>query len=189
MKLKFLPALLALAVVAGCDHSDHFPHEDASTFTEIGSVDVGETGAAEISAYDPITKKLFTVTNAGVTTQIDVIDFSNPSALVRIGGINISPFGGGVNSVSVHDGKLAAAIEGTTKTAPGKIVVFKTSDHSVIKEIAVGALPDMVTFSYDGKYILSANEGEPSPDYTVDPAGTVSIISVNNNYAVTTLDF
>ena len=37
--------------------------------------------------------------------------------------------------------------------------------------------------------MLSANEGEPSDDYEVDPLGTVSIIKVNNDYAVTTLDF
>ncbi len=47
----------------------------------------------------------------------------------------------------------------------------------------------MVTFSPDGKYIMSANEGEPNTTYTNDPEGTVSIISVANNYAVTTINF
>jgi DNA-binding beta-propeller fold protein YncE len=47
----------------------------------------------------------------------------------------------------------------------------------------------MVTFSPDGKYIMSANEGEPSDDYSNDPNGSISIIEVNNNYSVTTLDF
>ena len=70
-----------------------------------------------------------------------------------------------------------------------KCVVFKTSDYSVIGQAVVGALPDMVTFTPDGKYILSANEGEPSDDYSTDPMGTVSIISVKDNYSVTTLDF
>jgi hypothetical protein len=47
----------------------------------------------------------------------------------------------------------------------------------------------MVTFSPDGKFILTANEGEPNDTYTNDPSGSVSIISVNDNYAVTTIDF
>ena len=37
----------------------------------------------------------------------------------------------------------------------------------------------MVTFSPNGKYIVSANEGEPSDDYTVDPNGTISVIRNN----------
>lgn len=35
----------------------------------------------------------------------------------------------------------------------------------------------------------SANEGEPSTDYTNDPVGSVSIISVKNNFRVVNLDF
>ena len=73
--------------------------------------------------------------------------------------------------------------------APGKVVIFSTTDYSIVKEVTVGALPDMILYSPDGKYILTANEGEPNGDYTVDPFGTVSIISVKNNYAVNTLDF
>ena len=173
---------------------EFFVNEDTSSFAETASFDVGETGAAEITAFDPITKKLFVVRNENEglpnqLNQIEVIDFSNPSAMKSIGSIAMLPFGGAVNSVAVHDGKLAAAIQSTDKQANGKVVVFKTSDHSKIAEVTVGALPDMVTFSPDGKYIMSANEGEPNTAYTNDPAGTVSIISVLENYAVTTIDF
>ncbi|WP_316789548.1 choice-of-anchor I family protein [Pedobacter frigoris] len=173
---------------------EFFVNEDAATFSEIGSYDVGEIGAAEISAFDPATNKLFVVKNeneglANQLNQIEVIDFSNPTAMKSIGSIAMKSFGGAVNSVAVHGGKLAAAIQSDNKQANGKVAVFKTSDQSKIAEITVGALPDMVTFSPDGKYIMTANEGEPSADYTNDPSGTVSIISVDNNYAVTTIDF
>nr|WP_294875694.1 choice-of-anchor I family protein [uncultured Pedobacter sp.] len=169
-------------------------NEDPATYAEIGSLDIGELGAAEISAFDPATNKLFVVKNENEgepnqVNRIEVVDFANPSNMKATGFISVTPYGGAVNSVAVHDGKLAAAIQATNKQANGKVVVFKTTDHSKISEINIGALPDMVTFSPDGKYILTANEGEPNTDYTSDPAGTISIISVNDNYAVTTIDF
>lgn len=34
----------------------------------------------------------------------------------------------------------------------------------------------MVTFSPDGKRILTADEGEPSLDHSIDPLGSVTII-------------
>jgi hypothetical protein len=36
---------------------------------------------------------------------------------------------------------------------------------------------------------MTANEGEPNDTYSIDPDGSVSIIAVNANYAVTTLSF
>jgi hypothetical protein len=189
MKWKLTLPFLAVVVFISCKKDDiPYVHEEASSFTEISSITIGKTGAAEITAFDPATKKLFIVTNTG-TTQIDVLDLSNPLTPAVIGYIDIAPYGGAVNSVSVHDGKVAAAIEGYVKTDPGKVVLFNTKDHSVIKQVLVGALPDMITFSPDGKYILTANEGEPNDAYTIDPIGTVSIISVKNNYSVTNVDF
>ena len=162
--------------------------EDPSSFREIGSIDIGNAGAAEISAYDPKTKRLFVVNNSA-TNKIDVISFQNISTLSVIANIDIAPYGGLVNSVSVHDGLLAAAIESVNKQEAGKVVVFKTSDYSVVKIIPVGALPDMLTFSPDGKYIVSANEGEPSANYLNDPLGTVSVISVKEGFSVVNVDF
>ncbi|SHF44653.1 choice-of-anchor I family protein [Pedobacter caeni] len=164
-------------------------NEDPKTFAEIGSIDIGDEGAAEITAFDPITNRLFVVNNTTGNNRIDVIDFKDPTKMTKLSSISITPYGGLVNSLSVHDGKLAAAIESVNKTDNGKVVVFKTSDYSEIKVITVGALPDMITFSPDGKYLLTANEGEPSQDYTTDPVGTISIISVTENYAVNTIDF
>jgi len=192
----YLLALIVAVGLFGCKKTvlepkpepEFFVNEDPATFAEIGSIDIGDVGAAEISAFDPITKRLFVVNN-GTVNKVDVIDFSNPTAMTVIKSISMAPYGGAVNSLAVYDGKLAAAIESTDKQANGKVAVFKTDDYSEVKVINVGALPDMITYSTDGKFILTANEGEPNDTYTNDPVGSVSIISVNENYAVTTLDF
>ncbi len=192
MKLKLLTFLTAFALFTSCKKDstepEFFVDEDAATFAEIGMIDIGETGAAEISAFDPITKRLYVVNNA-TQNKIDVLDFTDPKSIKYLSSISTTSYGGYVNSVSVSNGKMAAAIEAINKQANGKVVVFNTADNSEVKVIEVGALPDMITYSPNGKYIITANEGEPNDDLTVNPEGTVSIISVENNYAVSTLNF
>ncbi|MES2646425.1 MAG: choice-of-anchor I family protein [Bacteroidota bacterium] len=165
-----------------------FSKKESAVFSEIGAIVLGPAGASEISAYDPLTKRLFVVNNGGIN-KIDVLDLSDPAMPVVISSISMAPFGGLVNSVAVSNGKLAAAIEASNKTDNGKAVVFSTTNFNVLATVSVGALPDMITFSPDGKLILTANEGEPNDAYTVDPPGTVSIIDVEKNYEVNTLGF
>ena len=192
-QLKFLYLLLITVTIFSCRKEDVAPplentqNEDLSGYTEIASISLGGVGAAEITAFDSETDRLFAVNN-GTENKIDVLDMSNPALVTVIKSISMLPYGGYVNSVAVSNGKLAAAIESTNKQAAGKIVVFNTSTYAEIKSINVGALPDMVTFSPDGNYIISANEGEPSNDYLNDPEGSVSIIKVAD-YSVTTLNF
>lgn len=193
MKFNYLLPIAAMALFAACSKDDNknpWVNEDPATFEEIGMLDIGEAGAAEISAYDPATKRLFVVRNEEKNdiNTIVVLDLSNPSKPVNVK--EFSTNGGKVNSVSVSNGKLAAAIEGLDKTQPGRVDVYNTNDYTLIKSVALNAaMPDMVTFSPDGKLILAANEGEPSQDYVTDPEGSVSVISVDNNYAVTNVGF
>jgi hypothetical protein len=192
----YLPSLLlCLALFGSCKKDktgpvkepEFFVNEDPATFAEVGMLDIGDAGAAEISAFDPATNRLFVVNN-GTVNKIDVIDFKDPLNMKVINSISMAPYGGAVNSLSVCGGKLAAAIESVDKQANGKVAVFKTDDLSEVKVVTVGALPDMITYSPDGKYIMTANEGEPNDAYTNDPAGSVSIITVSD-YSVNTIDF
>jgi hypothetical protein len=196
MKKLTISLLTALFIMTSCDNNEKSNNEEpevsvnenAASFEEIGSITIGGTGAAEISAYDLKTKRLFTVNNSGVN-QIDVIDITDPSKPAKIGQIDLTVYQGAANSVAVFDGKLAVALESTVnKQGNGKVVIFNTSDYSLIKQVTVGALPDMITYSPDGKLIMTANEGEPNTDYSQDPNGTISIIETST-YTVTTLDF
>lgn len=195
MKKLSITLLAALLIMASCNNDENsngepevVVNENPGTFKEIGSITIGGEAAAEISAYCEKTKRLFTVNNSGVN-QIDVIDIADPTKPQKIGKIDLTAYQGAANSVSVFDGKLAVALESSAnKQANGKVVVFNTSDYSLIKQVTVGALSDMITFSPDGKFIMTANEGEPNTDYSQDPNGTISIIETTG-YTVTTLDF
>lgn len=172
--------------------------EEAPMFTDV--LDVSLTGsfqvpgnvfdesAAEIPVYDAARDQVFfTDANSDVVHVLDVSDPTNPTLTQTIS------LSGGPNSVAVHGNIVAVAVEADNKQDPGKVEFFSATDFSKLGEVTVGALPDMVTFNADGTKVLTANEGEPSDDYTVDPEGSISIITINNgnlsNSTVETADF
>ncbi len=134
-----------------------------------------DESAAEIVAHDPEGQKLF-VTNSN-DNCIDILDINDPANIIKIGSVDLSQYGAGPNSVAVKNGIVAVAVQSDPKQAPGKVVFF-TTDGQYLNQVQVGALPDMLTFTPDGKKVLVANEGEPNDDYTVDPEGSVSIIDI-----------
>ena len=98
-------------------------------------------------------------------------------------------------AVSPDGGTLAAAIQAEDYTASGIVAVFTCgADGSLTLRgtVSVGVQPDMVTFTPDGKYILTADEGEPRMGYTaagaVDPKGSVTVIEAAT-LSAKTVDF
>ena len=141
---------------------------------------------SEIVAYDEKTDALWVAGVAGV----DVLDRATGQLLAHIDVTNF----GAVNSVAIHKGLAALAIEnGQDKTLPGVVVFYNTRTRTQNgAPVVVGSLPDMLTFNRDGDEVLVANEGTPNPRPTpaglsaVDPVGSVSIIDVKSR-AVTTV--
>lgn len=137
----------------------------------------------EIPAYDPLSKRLFVVNGSGAGT-VEVWNIADPKNPVQVGTLRTESFGaglGGVNSVAVHNGVVALAIQGSPKTSVGSVVFVSAADLSTLSAVQVGALPDMLTFTPDGSHVVVANEGEPN-SYgladSVDPEGSVSIIDI-----------
>jgi len=136
----------------------------------------------EIVAYDAISKKLFAT--SAVEGRLDIVDFTNPEAPVTLNSVDMAPYGG-VTSVAVKNGVVAVASPNTNEQLNGSVVFF-TTEGVFISQVAVGALPDNISFSPDGTKVLTANEGQPNTDYTVDPEGSVSIIDITGGVAALT---
>ena len=157
---------------------------------KLGSYETSIEGGSEIVAYDKKSKRMFT-TN-GADNAIDIIDITNVLNPVKVSSIDLRSYGTGVNSVAVAKGKVAVAVQNGNATVgskqlKGSVVIFDT-DGNHLKTIEAGYLPDMVTFSKNGKKIIVANEGEPNDDYSVDPIGSIGIVNVATG-AYTDIDF
>lgn len=144
----------------------------------LGSFGTGifDEGAAEIVDYEPFTRRAFVV-NANDAT-VDVIDLSDPREPERVAQIDVSAFGAVANSLAVKWGLLAVAVEAEIAQDPGVVVFFSAFTLRQLATVTVGSLPDMVTFSPNGRYVLVANEGEPNEAYTVDPEGSITVIDL-----------
>ncbi len=193
---RFAGTLVTAALLAACGGggSDDTPDPAAPpaptpeatpaglTLEKIGGYSTGQFGvsAAEIPAYDAASKRLFVV-NAQ-RGRVDVLDLADPTRPAKIDELDASAVlaGAEINSVAVHGGLVAVAIQAPVKTDPGRMALYRASDLGLVGSVTIGALPDMLTFTPDGKTVVVANEGEPSDDYQVDPEGSVSVIDVSN---------
>lgn len=156
-----------------------------------------DTSAAEIVSYDSCTDKLYVV-NAQAQ-KVDVLSMDSDSAPTSEGSIDLQSAAtasginiGAANSVSTHQGLVAVAIENADKQQNGIIALYRSDTLDLITTYTAGALPDMVSFSKDGRYIASANEGEPNADYSIDPEGSVTLVDLANGplqAKVTQIDF
>lgn len=159
----------------------------------VGSFDPSgnNNSSTEIVVHDPSTQRLFTISS--ITDVFDIIDFSNPATPSVIKTVNMAAYGG-ITSIAVKNGIIAAASPNTDPQQNGSVVFFDINGN-FLKQVTVGALPDMITFTPDGTKVVTANEGEPNDAYTVDPEGTISIIDISggigslNQSNVATINF
>ncbi len=129
----------------------------------------------EIVVHDAKSQRLF-MTSA-IQDRLDIADFSNPKDITLLKTVDMTTYGG-ITSVAVNNGLVAVASPNANEQLRGQVVLFDT-DGNFINKVEVGFLPDMITFTSDGTKILTANEGQPNLDYSVDPEGSVSIIDLS----------
>ena len=176
--------------------------------TQEARYDAGMTnadgGVMEIVDYNTVTGWAYAVNGqTGNVTAIAVKDMADSESVDLLDGNDIDVKSiveancegftyGDMTSVAVSaDGtKLAAAVQAEGYADNGRVAVFTCdADGTLIFEQAyeTGVQPDMVTFTPDDSRILTANEGEPREGYAdgaVDPAGSVTVITVADGTAV-----
>lgn len=153
---------------------------------------------SEIPAFDKRTNTLWI---AGVI-GVDVLDARTGKLIQHID----TTAHGSVNSVAIKHGVAAIAVEASNRTTPGVVLFYDTKTRAPsagVNSVEVGALPDMLTFTLDGRRLLVANEATPTTygarvGTTIphvygaaanDPAGSVSIIDMASRSVVATVGF
>ncbi|MDZ4763614.1 MAG: choice-of-anchor I family protein [Chloroflexota bacterium] len=182
--LFLLIGLLALALPVSAQ-------SDELTITPVGTYATGafDEGASEIVAYHAGTQTLFVVN--GMDDAIDLIDISVPATPTLKAQASVGEFEFNPNSVAIY-GDIVAVAANADETDGAGAVLFFDAQGAYLNMVEVGVLPDMAIFTPDGTKVLTANEGEPSDDYTVDPEGSVSIIDISGgveNATVTNVTF
>jgi DNA-binding beta-propeller fold protein YncE len=168
-------AAIALAFVACASLSAQISHAHLSTIQSANQ-------AGEIVAYDAASGRYF-VTNP-VSNKLDVFTAAANGSLSYVSSIALV---GAPNSVAVHNGLVAVAVEAAIKQNPG-IVQFFDAATGVPNgaSVTVGAVPDMVVFTPNGQFVLTADEGEADEATgLINPEGTVSIVDVAARTAAT----
>jgi YVTN family beta-propeller protein len=140
---------------------------------------------SEIVSFEAASRTLWVSGPSGV----DVLDVASGA---RLGFIDTSTFGG-LNSIAIHGNLAALAFDNATdRRLPGLVVLYDTGTRAPLagaSPITVGSLPDMLTFTPDGRKLLVANEGTPNAVSDTayglpDPVGSVSIIDVGSRTVV-----
>jgi hypothetical protein len=143
----------------------------------------GEESCTEISAFSPVSNKIYT-TNAA-ENELRILSVNDNGTLTEFSALSL--IGGSPNSVATYGNWVAVAVEAINKQNPGSVLIYDL-DGNLQRTITAGALPDMLTFTPDGQFLIVANEGEPNDYYSNDPEGTVTVINTST-WIPTTADF
>jgi hypothetical protein len=204
MKTRLLLALL-LAVAAGqvyarpIAESGKLATSMNGNLSHIGGYSTGSVnedgGIAEIVQYNRDTGHIYMVN--GALGSLDIVNARNlrsgsftPLNLYRridlygMGAAHGFEYGDLTSvAVSTKNKLIALAVQHRDYAAPGYIVLTDY-EGEYVRHYGAGVQPDMICFTGDERYVLTADEGEPREGYsggTIDPPGSVTILDLSNN--------
>lgn len=191
---KILSAALTTMIMTSMFDFTLVKAESKSFIEKVASFSTGSSsedgGAAEIVKYNKDNNKFYVIN--GIMSQIHIVTLDNASGTLNEDSIiNVKSFVekdgfvyGDITSISINNERkeIAVSVQEQDYTKDGKIVIVDY-DGNLKAIYECGVQPDMITYTPDSKYILTANEGEPREgvgEGIVDPQGSVTIVNLES---------
>lgn len=181
-----LTASLFAPITAGAAYSDSIHVKKIASYASAAADEDG--GVAEIIKYHPKSNSFYVIN--GKNQKIDIVSLEKGTMTkkkeIHIPSlVNSDSFTyGDVTSISIHGDHIAAAVQHKDYSKNGVIIVMDLNG-GLLHTYETGIQPDMLTYSADGNYLLSANEGEPRMglENGVDPEGSITIVDTTADTA------
>lgn len=124
-------------------------------------------------AYDAAGARLLVAgLSDGTIKAIDVADLSAPVTTT------VTPdLPGRPTAIAVGDGLIAVTMATESVEEPGTLIIT-SPDGTVVASVSIGPGPVFATFSPDGRYLVTANEGNANGNYSIDPIGSLSLVAL-----------
>ncbi|MFC4098718.1 choice-of-anchor I family protein [Paenibacillus xanthanilyticus] len=174
---------LTLAVSAAPTHT----YVDRFSLRKLGEYSVGTTnedgGVAEIVKYNAENGKFYLVNGSGNPPSLEIVKLEADGKLKHERTIQVKALAetgdfayGDLTSVDVNTSvdRVFVAVQEAGPAKAGKILELDY-DGNLVKAYESGIQPDMIKSTPDGRYVLTANEGEPRAS-KIDPEGGVTIV-------------
>ncbi|RKN85133.1 choice-of-anchor I family protein [Paenibacillus ginsengarvi] len=161
--------------------------QDPLSIRKIGHYAVGmsnaDGGVAEIVKYNKDNGKFYLVNGSTNPPTLDIVSLqTNGQAMTKEKSVDVRALSetggfvyGDLTSVDVNTvtKRVAVSVQEKDANKNGKILVLDY-DGQLLKTYEAGKQPDMIKSTADGRYILTADEGEPRTA-GIDPEGSVTI--------------
>ncbi|WP_115992049.1 choice-of-anchor I family protein [Cohnella lupini] len=171
-------------------------YNDPLNVTKIGSYSVGitnsEGGVAEIVKYNKENGKFYLVNGSAQPPTLDIVSLKANESMSKDKSVDVEKLSetngfvyGDLTSVDINTTteRVSVSVQAEDYNTPGKILVLDY-DGNLIEEYPAGNQPDMIKSTPDGRYILTADEGEArmgNGNDTVDPVGSITIVDTVND--------
>ncbi|MFD0676438.1 MULTISPECIES: choice-of-anchor I family protein [unclassified Paenibacillus] len=176
---------LALNVISGA-----IP--DKMSVTKIGEYSVGQTnadgGVAEIVKYNKDNGKFYIVNGSGNPPTLDIVKLTTGGSMSKERSVAVKDLSesggfmyGDLTSVDINTAtkRVFVSVQEKDSMKNGKILMLNY-DGALIKSYEAGVQPDMIKSTPDGRYVLTADEGEPRVQGK-DPEGSITIVDTTTD--------